>query len=92
MEWELRVYRIRDGSLGDFVSEWREHVLPLRRAAGFEVIGPWTGVGGEFVWLIGHDDLERADAAYYESPGRRAVEPDPARHIVGVQTWRLEPA
>jgi hypothetical protein len=42
MEWELRVYRIRDGSLGDFVSEWREHVLPLRRAAGFDVVGVQT--------------------------------------------------
>jgi hypothetical protein len=80
-QWQLRLYRAKEGALDDFVREWHDHVLPLRRAHGFEVLGPWVSDDGRFVWIIGHDDLAAADAAYYASPERAAVDPDPARHI-----------
>jgi len=67
----------------EWLEEWHEHVRRLRLAHGFAVIGPWVGEDGEtFVWVLGHDgDFEGADAAYYESKDRRALEPDPARHV-----------
>jgi hypothetical protein len=89
--WELRLFRVRDGALDDWTREWREVVLPLRRAHGFEVRGPWLSEDGRFVWMIGHDDLAAADAAYYASRERAALDPDPARHVVAVETIRLEP-
>jgi hypothetical protein len=79
MQWELRLYRAKPGELDDFVREWSNHVLPLRRAHGFEVLGPWITDDERFVWII--DDLETADAAYYASGARAAIEPDPARHL-----------
>jgi hypothetical protein len=81
MQWELRLYRAKPGELDDFVLEWSQHVLPLRRAHGFEVLGPWITDDERFVWIIGHDDLATADAAYYASAERAAIEPDPARHL-----------
>ena len=89
-QWQLRMYRVREGELDEWLREWREQVLPLRRGQGFEVLGPWVGEDGLFVWLIGHDDLEAANAAYYDSPERAALDPDPARHLSDVQTWLLE--
>jgi hypothetical protein len=67
----------------EWLSEWHEHVRRLRLAHGFAVFGPWVGEDDEtFVWILGHDgDFEAADAAYYASEERRALEPDPARHI-----------
>ena len=41
MEWQLRMYRAKEGALDAFADEWHEHVLPLRRSRGFEVLGPW---------------------------------------------------
>ena len=84
METQVRVYRIRPGAMDAFVQEWRKHVAPLRRSFGFEVLGAWAGVEDEtFVWIIGHDgDFASADRAYYESPERAALDPDPARHIL----------
>ena len=35
MRFQLRVYRIEEGSLDEFVREWRELLLPLRRKLGF---------------------------------------------------------
>lgn len=85
------MYRAKEGALDDFVREWRDRVLPLRLAFGFEVLGPWVTGDGQFVWLVGHrDGIEAADAAYYDSPERRAVDPDPARHLASAQQWLLE--
>ena len=90
MEWQLRMYGAKPGALDAFVEEWREHVLPLRRARGFEVLGPWIAEDGQFVWLIGAADVEAADAAYYASAERNAITPDPARHIESATHIRLE--
>jgi hypothetical protein len=86
MATQLRDYRIRDGELDRFVEEWRAGVAPLRRAGGFEIPGAWTVAGEDrFVWLLvypgGWDAFDEADAAYYASPERAALEPDPARLI-----------
>jgi hypothetical protein len=88
--WQLRMYLVEPGRMDDWVDEWRAHVLPLRESMGFEVLGPWAGEGDRFVWLIGHEDLEAADAAYYTSPERAALQPDPARLLVDVQTFVLD--
>jgi len=89
MQLVLRIYTIRPGELDEWVEEWREHVVPLRRAAGFDVLGAWAteetaDEPATFTWLLGYDGaegLEAASAAYYHSPERQALEPDPARHI-----------
>jgi NIPSNAP len=88
--WELRMYRIEIGELDRWLDEWRATVKPLRESAGFDVLGPWVGEDGLFVWMIGHDDLEAADAAYYASPERGALDPDPARLVAEAQTFLLE--
>jgi hypothetical protein len=82
MQWQLRIYRAKTGKLDEFVSEWREQVLPLRKAKGFDVLGPWVTEDDRFVWIVGHADLAAADDAYYASLERSAIDPDPARHLV----------
>ena len=85
MELVLRIYTIRPGELDDWVAEWRAHVLPLRRRLGFEVLGAWVSEEeSTFTWLLGYagaDGIGAANAAYYASPERAALDPDPARHI-----------
>jgi hypothetical protein len=92
MEFQLRMYTIKPGELDDWVNEWREHVLPLRRAHGFAVVGPWVRREEDlFVWLIGHENLAAANEAYYASPERRSLDPDPARHLRETRTWHVDP-
>ena len=95
MRLQLRVYRAKPGELNAFVSEWREHVAPLRRRFGFHVVEAWRGEDGEsFVWLLGYDGettFEEADARYYNSPERRALDPDPARHLAEASTRFVTP-
>jgi len=94
MATQLRDYRIRAGELDRFVDEWRAGVAPLRRAAGFEIAGAWTiPEEDRIVWLLVHpgewDAFGEADAAYYASPERAALVPDPARLIEEQHNVRL---
>jgi hypothetical protein len=92
MRFQLREYRIEEGRLDDFVREWRELVLPVRISMGFSVFGPWVERdGSRFVWVVGYDgDINVADAAYYSSAGRHAMDPDPARLVADTRHVLLE--
>ena len=85
MELVLRIYTIKPGEMADWLDEWRAQVLPLRRQLGFTILGAWVSDENDtFTWLLGYDGaegLEAANAAYYDSPARAALDPDPARHI-----------
>ncbi len=85
---QLRMYRAQPGELDAFVREWKAGVVPLRRRFGFTVEGAWTiPEKGEFIWIISYDGpegFEARDAAYYASPERKALSPDPARHLAHI--------
>ena len=84
MSAQLRRYRIAAGQAQQFAREWRAGVAPLREQFGFQVTGWLVDGTDEFVWLLRHDERESfevADAAYYASAERAALDPDPARLI-----------
>jgi NIPSNAP protein len=95
VEFQLRVYSVKPGAMSAWVEEWRRNVAPLRRRFGFEVIGPWVIEAEEkFVWILAYDGeqgWEAADAAYYASEERRAVEPEPTRHLLATEHWLMRP-
>jgi hypothetical protein len=76
-----------------WIGEWRRHIEPLRRRCGFDVIGPWVVEDEDrFVWILGYggaDGWHAADAAYYASAERRAMDPDPARHLLDRDEWMM---
>lgn len=90
MVTELRDYRIVDGALDRWVEEWRTGIAPLRRELGFTIERAWRiDDEGRFVWLLSYpgdwEAFEAANRAYYDSPRRRSLDPDPAR-LIGEQT------
>ena len=92
-EWQLRDYRVEEGRLAEFVAAWTAGVLPLRRAAGFEVQAWSVDAESRFLWILRYDgpgSFEDADDAYYASPARVALDPDPAQWIVDQQTVMLD--
>ena len=93
---ELRDYVVAEGTLEQFVDEWRRGVLPLRIAHGYQVEAAWT-VPEErrFVWLLSLDvepgEWEARNDAYYADPAREALDPDPARLIESQRRAIVEP-
>jgi hypothetical protein len=92
---QLRDYTIKPGQLGAFVSGWSKGVRPLRQKRGFVVEGSWTIPAEErFVWVVsydGPDGWEAANKAYYDSPERKSMDPDPAKLIVSQRTAFIDP-
>lgn len=71
-------------------------IYPLRVKTGFRVPSAWTvEATNQFIWLLaydGPDTWEARDKAYFASEERRAMVPDPARHIARVEQYFVESA
>ena len=95
MELRLRIYEVKQGEMLSWVEEWSRLIRPLREQLGFRVLGAWADEQScTFIWLLGYDGpdgYDNADAAYYASPERAAVEPDPARHLVSTRQLKVTP-
>src|SRR5207249_946228 len=92
--WQLRRYKIREGSMDAWLEEWSRHIRPLRERLGFRVVGAWTAGATEFIWILGYDgplSWTEADLAYYASPERKAIDPNPARHIEAAEEVMISP-
>jgi len=92
---QLRDYTIKPGQLGDFVAVWTQGIRPLRQKKGFVIEGAWKIPSEErFVWVVtydGPDDWETANRAYYDSPERKAMDPDPASFILAQRIAFIDP-
>lgn len=94
MPTQLRRYTINRGRLDDFVAAWQRGVVPLRERHGFHIDAAWLiRERSEFIWLMRYDgdDWEARDKAYYASPERAALNPDPAQLIAKVEHWFVTP-
>jgi NIPSNAP len=95
MEYRLRIYEVKQGEMSAWVNEWSRLVRPLREKFGFHVLGAWASEeSNTFVWLLGHDGpsgYDDADRAYYASPERAALDPDPARHLAATRQLDVTP-
>ena len=91
MVHQLRIYQVKEGRLEDWVAKWKAEVLPVRRRFGFTVIGPWTITEERrFVWIVGHDNFSEANAAFYASPERTALEAEIPEYLDKVESWMLD--
>jgi len=92
---QLRSYMIKAGQLDRFADLWSNNVRPLRTKKGFVIEGAWKiPTEDRFVWIVSYDGpmgWESANRAYYESPERKAMDPDPASLIVGQSTSFIDP-
>ena len=90
MKFQIREYTVKPGEMQEWLGEWRARIVPLRESLGFEVIGAWTVDGtDQFIWIIGYSgpkSWEQANDDYYTSPERKALDPDPARHLIKTDT------
>jgi hypothetical protein len=91
LQHQLRIYQVKEGRMDGWVEMWRSEVLPVRRRFGFSVIGPWViHDESRFVWIVGHDDFSEANAAFYNSPERSALEPRIPEYLDKVEAWMLD--
>ncbi len=95
MPSQLRIYTINRGKMDDFVKAWRAGVYPLRLRLGYTIPFAWViKERNEFVWILSYDgpeDWKARESAYYGSPERAALNPDPAQFIAQAEQWFISP-
>ncbi len=78
----------------EWLKEWNDKIVPLRQRFGFRIVGAWKSEDGDrFVWILrwdGEGTFEDADQKYYNSPERKAIDPDPARHLLDVRHHMMQ--
>jgi NIPSNAP len=75
---QLRRYDLVPGERDAFLAWWRERVLPVRKAHGFEVVFAYlVPETDEFIWAVSHDgdadEFRRAEDEYVQAPDREAA-------------------
>jgi hypothetical protein len=92
---QIRIYTINRGKLAVFAESWLQGVYPLRLQHGFVIPGAWAiEQTNQFVWLMGYDGpgtWEAKEKAYYNSPERKAFDPDPAQYIARAEQYFVQP-
>ncbi len=92
---QLRIYIINKGKLDEFVKAWSEGVYQLRLKKGFRIDGAWTiKENNQFVWILSYDgpeDWQTKQDQYYDSPERKALNPDPAQYVGSSEEWFISP-
>jgi hypothetical protein len=90
---QLRIYRIQDGKMEEWLDGWIRGVRPLRLKFGFRIDGAWVVPDmNTFVWILhydGPDGFEARDVDYYNSEERRAMRPNPASLIAKAETYMM---
>ncbi len=95
MPAQLRLYTINKGKMDDFVAAWRKGVYPLWHKHGFRI--ERAGViqeSNQIMWVLSHDDpvdWDAKEAAYYASPERKSLTPDPAQWIARAERYFISP-
>jgi hypothetical protein len=92
MTTELRILTINQDRLDDFVRAWTAGLYPLRLKKGYRTDGAWViRERNEFIWILSHDgeDWDAQEKAYYASPERTALDPDPRQYIAKSEKWFL---
>jgi NIPSNAP len=92
---QVRLYRIAEGRMDEFIAAWRDGIVPLRRSSGYRIEGAWASrEGHRFAWVVAYDgplSWEEAEERYYASPERAAIDPDPATLVEESETWLMAP-
>lgn len=79
MPSQLRIYRIRDGQMENWLKFFHEKVVPLHRRFGIPVRAGWINApASEFIWV-----RDFADGEPVEEQERRYVAWDERRKIIG---------
>jgi hypothetical protein len=92
---QLRTYQVRPGAMDEFVALFRDHLVPVREAYGYTILGAWNDPEqNTFVWVVGHeapDGWDAAEKAYYDAPERAAMPANPTDFLESVQTQMVQP-
>ncbi len=95
MAWyQLRKYIIRTGKMEQFLSAWRERIVPAREQHGFQVLEAYVEQDkSNFYWILRWDSevaIAEGENKFLSSPEYQALNKDLGEFITAMETSTLE--
>ena len=92
---QLRIYTINRGMMDSWIKVFDEHLRPLHSKMGMPVERTWVNADRtEFIWVRNFKsvkDMEEIEAAYFDTPERKALGDLPSSHIAKIEARVIEP-
>ena len=91
---QLRTYTINKGMMDSWLELFENEIRPVHESLGIPIVATWVNADRtDFIWVRSFDSVEEIpekEAAYFASPGRKALGDKPQQLIARMDVKLLE--
>jgi len=94
MASQMRTYTINKGMMDSWLELFDKQIRPIHESVGIPIVATWVNADRtDFIWVRSFDSAEEIpakEAAYFASPGRKALGDKPTSHIAKMDVRLIE--
>ena len=91
---QLRTYTINKGMMDSWLELFENEIRPVHESLGIPIVATWVNADRtDFIWVRTFNNVEEIpekEAAYFASPGRKALGDIPTSHIAKMDVRVIE--
>ncbi|MDA0264200.1 MAG: NIPSNAP family protein [Chloroflexi bacterium] len=91
---QIRTYTINKGMMDSWLELFDKEIRPVHDSLGIPIVATWVNADRtDFIWVRSFDsveEIEGKEAAYFASPGRKALGDKPTSHIARMDVRVVE--
>jgi len=91
---QIRTYTINKGMMDSWLELFDKEIRPVHESLGIPIVATWVNADRtDFNWVRSFnsaDEIPEKEAAYFASPGRKALGSKPTDHIARMDVRLVE--
>ncbi len=91
---QMRTYTINKGMMDSWLELFDKEIRPIHESLGIPIVATWVNADRtDFIWVRSFNNSEEIpekEAAYFASPGRKALGDKPTSHIAKMDVRLIE--
>ncbi len=91
---QMRTYTINKGMMDSWLELFDKEIRPIHESLGIPIVATWVNADRtDFIWVRTFnnvEDIPGKEAAYFASPGRKALGDKPTSHIARMDVRVIE--
>ena len=91
---QIRTYTINKGMMDSWLELFDKEIRPVHESLGIPIVATWVNADRtDFIWVRSFDSVDEIagkEAAYFDSPGRKALGSKPTDHIAKMDVKLVE--
>ena len=91
---QIRTYTINKGMMDSWLELFDKEIRPIHESLGIPIVATWVNADRtDFIWVrtfATSEEIPAQEAAYFASPGRKALGNKPTDHIAKMDVKLVE--